>query len=114
MGSGADSLAPERAAQKRELTERRFRTLAERWKRETLYLSNVAKKSMHPAYQGIIGLGEPALPLILEELKRDPADWFWALTAISGENPVQESSAGKIHEMAEAWLRWGREQGLTT
>jgi hypothetical protein len=113
MSSKADSLAQERADQKRQAMERRFRSLAEQWKRETAYLSNVAKKAMHPAYQGIIGLGEPAVPLILEELQQDPADWFWALAAITGENPVRESSAGNIEEMADAWLRWGREQGLT-
>ncbi len=47
----------------------------------------MAKKAMHPANQGIIGLGAVAVPLILQELKRDRADWFWALTAITGENP---------------------------
>jgi hypothetical protein len=93
-------------------TEQRFRKLAETWKRETAYLSNVAKKAMHPAYQGIIGLGEPAVPLILEELKCDPADWFWALTAITGENPVDPSVAGNIDGMTESWLKWGREQGF--
>jgi hypothetical protein len=91
--------------------EQRFRKLAETWKRDTLYLSSAAKKAVHPAYQGIIGLGEPAVPWILEELKKDPRDWFWALTAITGENPVPEASAGKVEEMAAAWLRWGREQG---
>ena len=73
----------------------------------------MAKKAVHPAYQGIIGLGDAALPWILEELKKEPRDWFWALTAITGENPIPESSAGKVEEMAEAWLRWGREQGYT-
>jgi hypothetical protein len=88
MNSRTDSLPRQDAEQKREAMARRFHALAERWKRETRFLSNVAKKCMHPAYQGIIGLGVPALPLILEELRREPTDWFWALTAISGENPI--------------------------
>jgi hypothetical protein len=91
--------------------EQRFRRLAEAWKKETLYLSNAAKKAVHPAYQGIIGLGELAVPWILEELRKEPCDWFWALSAITGENPIPEESAGKVDEMAAAWLRWGREQG---
>src|SRR5262245_19195654 len=86
--------------------EQRFRKLAGTWKRETAYLSAVAKKAMHPAYQHIIGLGEPAVPFILEELKSDPADWFWALTAITGENPVDASAAGHIDKMAASWLKW--------
>ena|SRR5437868_3684926 len=94
--------------------EQKFRKLADTWKRETLYLSSAAKKAMHPAYQGIIGLGELAVPLILQELKRDPADWFWALTAITGESPIAAAAAGNVEEMAASWLRWGRQHGLNT
>src|ERR1043166_2555129 len=112
MNSDMDLLASEKIEQQRKATEQRFQKLSAQWKQETLYLSNVVKKALHPAYQGIIGLGEPAVPLILEELKWDPADWFWALTAITGANPVPESSAGKVAEMAEAWLGWGRERVL--
>jgi hypothetical protein len=114
MSSKMDLLTEEKVEQKRRATELRFQKLTEQWKKETLYLSNVVKKALHPAYQGIIGLGEPAVPLILEDLKRDPADWFWALTAITGENPVPESSTGNVAEMAAAWLRWGRERGLVS
>ena len=91
--------------------EQKFRALAETWKREAVFLSSAGKKAMHPAYQRIIGMGEVALPLILEELKKDPTDWFWALSAITGESPIPESSAGNIEEMTEAWLRWGHKQG---
>jgi hypothetical protein len=112
MNTNMNLLEAEKVEQKRQAAERRFLKLAEQWKKETVYLSSVLKKAMHPAYQSIIGLGEPAVPFILEDLKRDPADWFWALTAITGENPAQEASAGNVEEMAEAWLRWGRERGL--
>jgi len=66
---------------------------------------------MHPAYQQIIGLGPPALPLILAELDRELDHWFWALKAISGEDPVPIESRGNMREMANAWLKWGREKG---
>jgi hypothetical protein len=91
--------------------EQRFRNLAETWKRETLYLSGVSKKAMHPAYQGIIGLGDDAIPWILEDLKKAPADWFWALTAITGENPIPETSEGNVEKMAEAWVNGCRTRG---
>ena len=56
--------------------------------------------------------GATAVPFILEELKTEPDDWFWALSAITGENPVQETDAGNMHAMTKAWLQWGREKGL--
>ncbi len=89
----------------------RFQNLVQRWKSETAHLSNMSKKALHPAYQEIIGMGSAAVPLLLAELRREPDDWFWALHAISGANPVPTASRGKLQEMADAWLQWGMEQG---
>ena len=88
-----------------------FHTLARRWKEETSHFSNVAKRALHPAYQEIIGMGVEVIPLLLAELKRDPDDWFWALHAITGANPVPIASHGNLPAMTEAWLRWGTEKG---
>jgi hypothetical protein len=89
----------------------RFRQLAEQWRGETAHLSNIRKKALHPAYQEIIGMGEPAVPLILTEMKRQPGQWFWALHAITGADPIAEELRGKLIEMTEAWLEWGRQHG---
>jgi hypothetical protein len=89
-----------------------FAQLADTWKQETAFQSNITKKAIHPAYQRIIGMGPEAIPLILEEFRRVRLDdWFWALTAITGENPITEDIAGNVQSMAEAWLRWGRAKG---
>ena len=89
----------------------RFQVLARRWKHETADLSNIAKKAMHSAYQEIIGMGQAALPLLLAELKREPDDWFWALHAITGANPVPMESRGNLQIMVEAWRQWGSVRG---
>jgi hypothetical protein len=91
--------------------ETRFHQLAEQWRIETAHLSNIRKKALHPAYQEIIGMGEAAVPLILEEMKRNPGQWFWALHAITRADPIAEESRGKLREMTEAWLEWGRNHG---
>jgi hypothetical protein len=88
-----------------------FIRLAEQWQAETRHLSSAEQIASHPAYQKIIGMGAPAVPLILQELKRRPAPWFRALHAITGANPVCEADRGRLPRMAEAWIRWGREQG---
>jgi hypothetical protein len=67
---------------------------------------------LHPAYQRIIGMGTAAVPFLLCELERRPDHWFWALTAITGADPVKPEHRGKLREMANAWLKWGKEQGL--
>lgn len=92
---------------------RRFQTLAQQWKRDTAHLSNIGRKALHPAYQEIIGMGQAAIPLILAELRREPDDWFWALHAITGANPVPADARGDLRKMTDAWLQWGTAQGHT-
>lgn len=93
--------------------EARFYVLADRWRRETRHLSSIPMRAMHFAYQQIIGMGDKALPLILRELAREPDDWFWALHAITGADPVPEQDRGIPEKMAQAWLRYGQEHGCT-
>jgi hypothetical protein len=89
-----------------------FSRLASEWKAATRLLGNVTRKAQHPAYQQIIAMGPPAVPLMLEDLRQHPStDWFWALTTITGENPITEEMAGDTGAMTEAWIRWGEEKG---
>lgn len=89
----------------------KFLTAKAQWEAETAMLSSVTEIAMHPAYQQIIGMGKPAIPLILSEMKGKPGHWFWALKSITGEDPVLPEQRGRMKEMTEAWLRWGKEQG---
>jgi hypothetical protein len=89
--------------------EQTFRALAEKWRKETSHFSLMLKKAMHPAYQRIIGLGPSAIPLILREMQQKPGHWFWALNAITGEDPAHPGD--NIEEARQAWLQWGREKG---
>lgn len=90
--------------------EVQFENLADEWEQATDFESVVARKVMHLAYQRIIGMGYPAVPLILRRLQREPRQWFWALTSITGEDPAdgQTSADGA----AQAWLEWGRLRGI--
>jgi hypothetical protein len=92
----------------------RFRRLADEWKDQSRHLSNTAQMAMLKPYQRIIGLGLPAVPLILEELQREPDQWFWALESITEQNPVPADAKGKVRLMAQAWIDWGKQQGYVT
>jgi hypothetical protein len=70
---------------------------------------------MHPAYQRIIGMGPAVVPFMLERFRDGALEhWFWALSAITGENPITEDIAGNIKKMAEAWVQWGKTNGYLT
>ncbi len=92
--------------------EQLFTQLAREWEDATRCTSSLTEMVIHPAYQRIIGLGPAALPMIFRELSRNPDHWFWALTAITGEDPVPPAARGKLSEMAEAWLQWGTTRGF--
>ena len=89
----------------------RFNKLADQWERETIFLSRSERASKHPAYQEIIGMGERAVPLILERMQAQRGHWFIALRAITGANPVKRSDRGKIAVMQASWLEWGEANG---
>jgi hypothetical protein len=91
--------------------ETKFKTLTDKWKAERGPISSIGRLSMHPAYQQIIGMGDVVVPLILRELEQQPDHWFWALHAITGADPVPESSRGIMREMASAWVNWGKGNG---
>lgn len=67
---------------------------------------------MHPAYQEIVGMGAEALPLILHDLQENSGQWYWALKAISGEDPVRPRDRGNVRSMKAAWLDWGMAKGF--
>lgn len=93
--------------------ERRFNVLAERWLNDTRTVSSVTEMATHPAYQSIIGLGPSVLPCLLRCLEHEPAQWFWALKAITGADPVSPEQRGRARQMASAWLNWAKEQGIS-
>ncbi len=89
--------------------QQEFDVLVEQWRDETMMLSSPMTAAMHPSYQRIIGMGQPAVPLILQELERRPDHWFWALHAITGEDPARATD--DVDVAATDWLNWGRTRG---
>ena len=90
-----------------------FRELKQQWRRERNSLSSRASDNLRStAYLRLIGMGMNAVPMILDELRNElttgePDDWFIALSAITGANPIATEERGQLRKMAEAWLNWG-------
>jgi len=91
--------------------EKKFIRLRDDWKAQRRHEPSTMKLVMLPAYQKIIGMGPAVIPLLLRELETNLDNWFWALMAITEEDPVPESIRGDGEAMAQAWLKWGKERG---
>ena len=88
-----------------------FGRLAQEWRNARNRYDSGARMFAHPAYQQIIGMGDRALPLIFEELRRELDHWFWALKAITREDPVPHEQLGNLEAMREHWLQWAESRG---
>jgi hypothetical protein len=90
-----------------------FTKLANEWRVGRGYESSAKAMASHPAYQQIIGMGFDALPFLFRELETQPDHWFWALWAITRQDPVLPEHRGRLRLMAEDWIRWARSNGFT-
>jgi hypothetical protein len=97
---------------RRSALEFEFARLAMEWKTDTEFESSITRIAMHPSYQRIVGMGPVVLPLILRDLEQTHDAWFWALRAITGEDPISPEDRGVIHLMALAWVKWGVRENL--
>jgi len=89
----------------------RFAELAATWREERGTSSSLTDLVLSPSYQRVISLGKPVVPYILVELSQRPDHWFWALSMITGVDPIPQEAAGNLQEMTKAWIRWGDKVG---
>jgi hypothetical protein len=90
--------------------EKRFNELASKWQHETCGLSSITKKITNFNYLKIIAMGKAVVPLILSSLAKQPDHWFVALKALTDQDPTSPNSS--FEQAVEAWLSWGRQEGL--
>ncbi|SRR5260221_1887520 len=83
-----------------------FCSLRDSWRREILSSSSMIEMVDDSNYQKIIALGEQVLPLIFEDMEREPDHWFFALREITGEDPVNDEDSGDLEKMTKSWLEW--------
>ena len=89
-------------------TIQRFNELASRWQNETCGLSSITKKITNFNYLKIIAMGKTVVPLILPLSSQN--HWFVALKALTDQDPTSPNSS--FEEAVEAWLNWGKQEGL--
>lgn len=91
----------------RELLKKNFQKHKDRWRRQTMFLSNYSKIINHKDYQAIIALGKEVVPLIIEDFKTvNSGQWSHALTVLTGENPVKEEHVGDTSLTRRDWEEW--------
>ncbi len=90
----------------------RFEVLAEWWHADTDALSSPSRILGHPAYRKMVQMGEQAIPWMLRDLRDNDGEWFAALQQLTGKSLVSEDHDGDFDVARDAWLEWGRREGL--
>jgi hypothetical protein len=89
--------------------QEKFNALAAEWLDSQSGRSRI--DYLHPAHLQIIGMGQAAIPFLLQEIKARSGHWFQAIRAIVGTSPVLPEAKGDFEAVTRAWLRWGVENG---
>jgi hypothetical protein len=101
--------------EKAERLSREFQQLVQQWRSEKGAVSLYAQVALRPSYQFILAMGPDVIPLIFAQLESEGNApdhiWFWALAALTHDNPVPAKSRGRVLEMTKAWLEWGNIKG---
>lgn len=94
--------------------EEHFSALADWWSEATAHLSSPVEKTNHPAFVRLAKLGRPAIGLALRQLQHESSPgWFILLRRLNdGVSPVPPDAAGDSERIRDAWLTWGRKNGL--
>jgi hypothetical protein len=91
-----------------------FKRLVKEWQEQRGAMSSITEAVLCPAYQSIIGMGADAVRFIFAQLLDEgdePDQWFWALKAITGADPVKDEDRGDFVKMGASWLEWAKNEG---
>jgi hypothetical protein len=91
--------------------EEKFAALADAWDEHNSGRSVI--DYAHFAHLQIIGMGAPALPLILDRLIEGEGDgrWVFALKCVSGDQTDTPAMRGDLDAVIKAWSEWGKRNG---
>jgi hypothetical protein len=91
-----------------------FQLLVNKWHAERGATSSITAMAMCRAYLEIIGMGPPAISLILRQMYNEgdePDMWFVALQVLTREDPVTDEIRGDFKAMSDCWLQWAADAG---
>jgi hypothetical protein len=96
--------------------EQQFVEQADKWDNETAHLSSPAQRFLHPSYVAVMGMAQDnrdvIIRLLLRDMEENRREWFWALSYLTHENPIDRRDSGNLDKMIKAWVQWGKTKGL--
>jgi len=55
---------------------------------------------------------DKVIDLLLQDMQENRREWFWMLSYLTHDNPIEGKDNGKLDKMIRAWVNWReRRQG---
>ena len=82
----------------------KFDSLVQQWKESTMFDSSISKIINDESFQRIIHLGERAIPLIIDEIEKEPSVLVWALNILTNSD-LNSGQRLTIEGACRAWVK---------
>lgn len=92
-----------------------FESRVRDWMEDTEWASSISTITEHRQFTELVNMGTIIIPFVLERLAAGElnAHWFPLLKDLAGGNdPVPPQYRGRVQQMANEWLAWGRQRNL--
>lgn len=86
-----------------------FNDLAHQWSehcKRVALSSNIKDRLDAPAYRGLVKLGKPAIPLIIDRYRMDDLPWAFVLDEITGLHSIEDPNRFSPPKLRRRWLEW--------
>ena len=94
-----------------QLVQFKFSELYKKWYANTMFYSNPKMIIEDENFQGIISLGEQAIPSILIKIEEEPSQLVWALNIIT-KRKISKNSVLTISEACKSWVKFGKQSNI--
>lgn len=82
----------------------KFDALVKNWKQNSMFQSSISKIIEDENFQEIISMGERAIPLIIDEVERNPSLLVWALNIIQ-DKTVESRQRLTVTQACQKWVK---------
>lgn len=82
----------------------KFESLTVLWEQNTKFSSSISRIIEDENFLKIVGMGEKAIPFIIEDIQKKPSTLVWALNLITGKT-LQTNYRITITDACKAWVK---------
>lgn len=86
----------------------KFDDLYKKWNENTMFYSSPKMIIEDENFQGILSMGDQAIPLILNMIENEPSQLVWALNILTNKK-ISQSPMVSIQDSCKRWVKFAKQ-----